>query len=381
MKTPGTSTSRALHAQRTLGGLVVLLALLHHTEARAQDPALVLVAVDGRPGKLEEQLQAELRAADLTPQPVAWSDVSVRPDGLLLFPKAPHAAALLHLSRSPLAVDVWLADRNAGGLTRRESLPRASDDADARLVAVRASELVRAALLPLREAQAYGEPQAATGSAETIAAPAPSAATPETSATGPDHADESVAPTALRTPRPSTNLPHVPKFGVALGTTLSWDPDGFGRGVRVNLDACWRMADRWTLASAAVLPTVAQVARETNGKVALRAGLLDLELRRELAAPSARLRPRIGLGAGLAWAHLRKRTYSPAAVHRSMQYQACLLALVGGSLRVWSRLSLALDLRAGAALPRAVAHIDGPKVGSAGIPVFIGSLSLELPFG
>ncbi|MDB4988723.1 MAG: hypothetical protein JWN04_3901 [Myxococcaceae bacterium] len=132
---------------------------------------------------------------------------------------------------------------------------------------------------------------------------------------------------------------------------------------------------------AAIVPVVAQAVRESAGRIALRTGVLDAELRHELLDPRARLRPHLGIGAGLGWTHLRTRTVAPVMVERTRQFEACLLGLVGASLTIATRASLAFDLRAGAALPHRQAGLGGQRVGPSEVPLLIGSLTLQLSFG
>ena len=337
--------------------------------------SVVLVAAEVPTAKLDAQLVAELTVAGLSVRAVPWKRLSEGLNGLAIAGPHDSARALLRIKRSPAVVEVWIADRESGLFHQRESVPRARDDADARWVSVRTSELVRAALLP----SAVVAPSALSAAPPAQQVPASAAIVPPTPVQ-----ESAVAATPEVSPelatQPAGVPPFYPKFGASLGVALDRPATPFGPTVHGELDVQWYIRSRWTLASAVLLPGFAKV-HHTYGRAALRAGLVDLEVRREFADQAARLRPRIGVAAGLGWAHLRTRSNTPVLIEQTRRFEACILGLLGASLRLVSRLSLAFDLRAGAALPSHAVRIGSQKIGASEIPLVIGSLTLELSFG
>ena len=368
----------------------VICAVGGPAQAAASRVALVRpAAASAEIAEATTRVSAELRAAlfEVILFEARGTDARAQVAGARLEPPPFAIISLLATDRGA-AADVWLDPSLAAGAASRRVEVDDTSAGTASALAIRAMELLRAALL---EETARPRPQPAVVPEDVArwlaAAPGagPGASPPPKVAPAPTAAPAR-PPAPPRSPAGSaTPVDGAAAWAPLLGTStleggLGWLQSfrGFGAAFGPSLRLTLPVAPRTALRASLLAPAITGDVRAAAGAAGLRQELLLVEATRSLAdGPVVPL-----LSAGVGGYHLlaegrAEAGYSADAVH------AWALAIGGGggaALRLTRAAALLLDARAVVLLPEPVVHIGAEEPARAGAPLLLVSLGVVASF-
>ena len=328
--------------------LAVLLAL--GSQALAGGAARLLMLGPSPRDPIVVRLRQELQLLGIDVDFVAAPGPG-RPD--LAAAAREHAVtAVLFVEPSPPAIVLWTdperyPDDAAGPEIRVDE--GAAGSGDARLLVLRAVELLRGRLL-LISARAPGPADAGTETDGSIAAPGPSS--------------------PKRTPDREPSI--------FLGPAVLASPGGVGATPHVWLGARWAPVRRVDLELVAFVPTTAAGVSAPEGSMTLRAGGLGAGVGARLTDPGSRLFVVAGAGLGAVLAGFEGQARAPWKAADGLR--ATMLPYAHACAGYWlgSRVALRADVMAGFALPEPVLSIAGRSVASFGEPAAVIALAIEV---
>lgn len=324
--------------------LVAAIALLGSAPARAATVAVVrppqasppvnetLIRLYGELLSLGFEVQMarrQLSREDADPR--AWLEHLARERG---------ADAVVDIAGDPLAVTVWVADRDSGRLMpSRVDLEPNAVNANEQL-AIRAIEVLRSGLLEMNLAT-LGRQTGNTSSGSVVAASAPPAA----------------------------------RFGVELGAVGLTSLDGIGPALLPTVRLDWHVRPRWVVQAAlAGLGTHASVERDADSATitqsyALVGGRYGFRVERVV-------RPVVGLAAGVMRTSLEGHANAPGGSHLVGQWSLLCEASTGAELALGRHIFLLGTVHAQVAGPYLAVHFGDTVVASSGRPNLLVSLAL-----
>jgi hypothetical protein len=283
------------------------------------------------------QLRAELSALGfevLAPEAPAEDDDEIWADDL-------GAVAAIRVVEHE-ALEIRIVDRVAGkSVRRRVAIPQPHTEEDARIVAMRAIELLRASLR---------EPQEVP-----VASPPPP--TPST---------------------PSPTRPAAPRFFIHLAPAVAGSPGGLGPSLHALLGLRWMPHPHLGLAIQALAPTVGTVADGPEGTARIHTALVLVGMHVAFVSPSARWQPDAGVGIGPAFLRMRGSAAPAYGDATDVVTCAAFAARLGLAVAVHPRVRLRLDGHIGALVPRPLVRFAGRTVADWGRPFGIGVLGVEI---
>jgi hypothetical protein len=363
----------------------VLCTLAAHARAAPSRVALVRQAAPSADiAEAATRVSAELRAAgfEVIVLEARGADARAQVAGARLEPQ-PFAIVALVATERGAAADVWLDPSLAGDVASRRVEVDDTSAGTASALAIRAVELLRAALL------------------EETAKPRPAPVPEDVArwlAAAPGAAQSAVAAAKVRPKRPATAPPPAsaaasPAAGLAapvqaaarrtplLGTTtleggIGWlhGFGSFGAAFAPSLRLTLPVAANTALRASLLAPAVTGDVKATAGSAGLRQELALVEVTRALdEGPVVPL-----LSAGLGGYHLLavgrpESGYRADAVHA---WAVALAAGGGAALRVTRNAALLLDARAVVLLPEPLVYIGDIEAARAGVPMLLVSLGV-----
>lgn len=244
------------------------------------------------------------------------------------------------------ALEISIVDAVAGNSVRhRVAIPQPHTEEDARIVAMRAIELLRASLR---------EPQEAP-----VASPPPPPPPPPPST-------------------PSPTRPAAPRFFIHLAPAVAGSPGGLGPSLHALLGLRWMPHRHLGLAIQALAPTVGTVARGPEGTAQIHTALVLAGLHVSFVSPSARWQPDAGVGIGPAFLRMRGSAAPAYGDATDVVTCAALAARFGLAVAVHPRVRLRLDGYIGALVPRPLVRFAGRTVADWGRPFGIGAFGVEI---
>ncbi|WAS91828.1 hypothetical protein [Nannocystis punicea] len=246
------------------------------------------------------------------------------------------------------ALEIHIADRVAGKSVRhRVAIPQPHTEEDARIVAMRAIELLRASLR---------EPQ----EAPVVSPPPPRPSPPSTPST------------------PSPPRPAAPRFFIHLAPAVAGSPGGLGPSLHALLGLRWMPHRHLGLAIQALAPTVGTVASGPEGTARIHTALVLAGLHVSFVRSSARWQPDAGVGIGPAFLRMRGSAAPAYGDATEVVASAAFAARFGLAVAVHPRVRLRLDGHIGALVPRPLVRFAGRTVADWGRPFGIGALGVEI---
>jgi hypothetical protein len=295
----------------------------------------VAVVGDADDEAIVRQLRAELSALGfevLAPEAPAEDDDELWADDL-------GVVAAIRVADHE-ALEIRIVDRATGqSVQHRVEIPQPLTEEDARIVALRAIELLRASLR---------EPQEAP-----VVNPAPP------------------------TPSP-TRPPAAPRFFLHFAPAVAGSPGGLGPSLHALLGLRWMPHRHLGLAIQALAPTVGTVARGPEGTARIHTALVLAAAHVSFVSPSARWQPDAGIGLGPAFLRMRGAAATAYDDATDVVTSAALAARFGLAVAVSPRLRLRLDGHIGALVPRPLVRFAGRTVADWGQPFGLGVLGLEV---
>ncbi|WP_096330800.1 hypothetical protein [Nannocystis exedens] len=300
----------------------------------------IAVVGDADDEAIVRQLRAELSALGfevLAPEAPAEGDDELWADDL-------GAVAAIRVVENE-ALEIHIVDRVAGKSVRhRVAIPQPQTEEDARIVAMRAIELLRASLR---------EPQEAP-----VVSPPPF--TPST-------------PSPTSPPRPA-----APRFFIHLAPAVAGSPGGLGPSLHALLGLRWMPHRHLGLAIQALAPTVGTVASGPEGTARIHTALVLAGVHVSFVRPSARWQPDAGVGIGPAFLRMRGSAAPAYGDATDVVASAAFAARFGLAVAVHPRVRLRLDGHIGALVPRPFVRFAGRTVADWGRPFGIGVLGVEI---
>ncbi|MCY1070988.1 hypothetical protein OV090_39975 [Nannocystis sp. RBIL2] len=240
------------------------------------------------------------------------------------------------------ALEIRIVDRVASKSVRhRVAIPQPHTEEDARIVAMRAIELLRASLR---------EPQ----EVPVVSPPPPKPSTP------------------------SPTRPAAPRFFIHLAPAVAGSPGGLGPSLHALLGLRWMPHPHLGLAIQALAPTVGTVARGPEGTAQIHTALVLAGLHVSFVPPSARWQPDAGVGIGPAFLRMRGSAAPAYGDATDVVTSAALVARLGLAVALRPRIRLRLDGHIGALVPRPLVRFAGRTVADWGRPFGIGVLGVEI---
>lgn len=377
MKREGPATSWLIVCAVALALAVSLFA----STVRARDAPLVLLVLEGTPGAMHRRLEAELAQLGFR---VATDRGAGSLEGRA---RALRADAAVRVPRSHRAVEVWVTDPDRLRTARRSVVVPGDGQGEA-ILAVRAVELLRAAFLEIDVAMPEPPPPIAGGSPSTSASASasvsaspsasPSGSAPAGPASGTPIAAPQTSASAIPPPPPAPEPERraPPTLFASAGAFLSASPGGVPADVHLGLGLGRRFGER--LRVDAWLTTPGQTARveAPGGTSSVRSTLFGMDASWTWPRGDATLLG--GLGLGAVWVHAEGRADAGFDARSTDAWLAWPYARAGGTFALSQRLRIALDLRAGATLPRAVIRFADRDVATLGRPLVVPGLGLEV---
>jgi hypothetical protein len=297
----------------------------------------VAVVGDADDEAIVRQLRAELSALGfevLAPEAPAEDDDETWADDL-------GAVAAIRVVEHE-ALEIHIVDRVAGKSVRhRVAIPQPQTEEDARIVAMRAIELLRASLREPQEAPVVSPPP-----------PTP--------------------------PTPSPTRPVAPRFFIHLTPAVAGSPGGLGPSLHALLGLRWMPHRHVGLAIQALAPTVGTVARGPEGTARIHTALVLAGVHVSFVSPSARWQPDAGVGIGPAFVRMRGEAAPAYGDAIDVVMSAAFAARLGLAVAVHPRVRLRLDGHIGALVPRPLVRFAGRPVADWGRPFGIGAFGVEI---
>jgi hypothetical protein len=258
--------------------------------------------------------------------------------------KQEHTELGLVMMEAGAGVELWVLDPSTGKSTFREVILSLYDPHDApEVIALRVMETFRATLLDLEHAPPRPpEPKAVV----------------------------EVEPAA--TPKPE-------RFTLALGGGGAYSTGGLGAAAHLDTSLAWAANPQFSLVADAMLTPAATKLHGPEGEATVNWYLAGLSLRFHATGPGSLLRFRSGAGVWLAVMSLGGQA-AATYVSTPSQFTAAIPHLdLGLRLGVTNRLGLAFGVSGGVSAPGASIRFANRQVATWGRPLWLASLSLEVP--
>jgi hypothetical protein len=351
---------------RTFSWFVLTLFLTGAASA-APRVAVVRVPEQNDPEGLEPRLRAELEGEGFEVVLVQAEHAPTRED-LEDTAKSTDSFAAIALIRpaGSLAVDVWVTDRVTGKtVLRRIDAPPESPEAGS-IMAVRAVELLRASLIELNlKITPKGEIAPAPEVAHFAELPKPAPPPPP-------------APIPVRREAPPPVPPATQperRFAFGLGVAGFDTPGGLGLTPGPAARLFWRPVPLFALGLEAAGPapsTLDEVEGSASVDQELGLGVL------ELTPWPGSIEPRFSVGAGAYRIAARGSAAGPYAGTSTSALSFAAKVGAGARFELSRSIALGTELSAHWLAPEPVIHFSGRREASAGRPLLLGSVTLEV---
>lgn len=331
--------------------LVVAAAILGACPRAGATPA-VAIAVDALDDAVAIRLGAELHELGFTVAIVQAPEAAPSRELLEATARDRGAVAAFRIVRSRSGVEVWIFDRLTGKTVLREVIVGEGGDATARaaLIATRAVELLRASLMEL------AAPHQVLSDLEV-----------------PRAARVLVEPPRRKRRRQAFVLT------LTAGPAVAISPGGVGPSLHALLELGARLSPSLHASALVALPAIVDTVEGDTGRAEVAPFLAGGALTLALRPLGPWLQPTLRAGLAAAFVHMEGETAVRGAVGQS-DTTFSLLPFIGAALRLsmTRHVRVLTGLDAGAALPRPAVRFLGDRVAAWGVPVFLGTLALEL---
>ncbi len=356
---------------------VASLAFVLAASARPQGPKVVLIGPSSDQATVA-RVRDELRLLGFEVDVLV---VTGPPADLATIGRQQQAAAVARVEEWPPEIVIWVnpehelgsgqaleqagTDRRAGKeLQVSDSL---TEPAEPELLAVRAVELLRGALLPVPQPVGTQPP-----SAGTAPAPSSSAADPSNGAS-PGGRDES----------PDRGVengegPHDSRTSFFLGPGLLVSPDGVPVTPHLLVGGSYRARWRLGVDARLVIPTTAGRVSAPEGSMLLRTLIMGAAATLQLTEPGSDWTVLTGLGMGAAHLWFEGEAVPPATAANGSTWAATPFAELSASYRLHPMLAMRGDTLASLLRPEPIVRIAGREVASVGQPALVLAIAIEV---
>jgi len=338
---------------RALGwtGLVLVTGIVAAAPRAAATPS-VAIAVDALDDVVAIRLGAELRELGFAVAIVQAPEAAPSRELLEATARDRGAVAAFRIVRSRSGVEVWIFDRLTGKTVLREVIVGEEREPTARaaLIATRAVELLRASLLEL------AAPHQVLTDMEV-----------------PRAARALVAPPRRKRRRPGFVLT------LTAGPAAAVSPGGVGPSLHALVELGARLSPTLRASVVVALPVAVDTVEADSGRAAVAPFLAGAALTLSLRPFTPWLRSTLRAGLGAAFLRMEGETPVDGAVGLT-DTTASLWPFAGGAVRLalGRRAALVAAVDLGLALPQPVIRFLDEQVAFWGMPLFLGTLALEI---
>lgn len=326
-----------------LAALLVSVGMCVAATAHAAGERVVIIAEDvGAP--LVQKLRSELTHGGYEVDVVSTAaGVDFSAEAALR-----HSRIVLRVSPTGDSIDLWSAEREGQSVRFRERIASKSEDEDASVLAIRAQEAVHGKLLPITPSES----------------PLPTTAPP---------------PREAPPPRPAPALPRTtPLFAASLGPDVSFAPGGLGAAGGAALGISWLATPRFSVDGLARIPLVAARVDAPEGTARVSIAAAGAGASFAFAPPDALVRPIIGAGLALGWAHVDGVANATFLGHSADLFVLMPYLRFAASVRLTSALRLRADFLTAVGAPSQAITFAGREVATFGAPLLDAALALEV---
>jgi hypothetical protein len=310
------------------------------TTSRAADAHARVAVVATTSSEITDRLVDEVRFLGFEPQvvaPLADDD----PSALVELARSLDVAAAIRVDAAKGRVQVWVVDRMTGKLVARDLRLDDEGQLDARVVAVRAVELLRASLAELE------------------------------SRPPPPEAEAPVAAPVQRIRRPRT-----PRFGLWAQAAVAGAPGGLSVLPQVRAGFRYMPHPRIGGVLLGTAPLVAARVRDDEGSATVRIGWLGVGPRVALHRPDAVVVPDVAVVAGPIIATMQGSARPPLRGEHDVVVDAVFEASGGLEVAVSPHVRLRLDAAVGLCARAIGVRFDGRRVAAWCRPYGLGALGI-----